>query len=150
MQVSKILVAIDFSGHSEAAAQYAASLARDGGAQLVAVHVIQPPPPYGAAGPHVGPLVDQTEKLLHQMLDEAVTRDSRVEHESHLLVGNPADEILRFADEQGVDLIVLGTHGRTGTARLLTGSVAEAVIRKSPCPVLTIRQPASAFAGGAT
>ena len=140
MPSSKILIATDFSRSSEAAVQYAASLGRDGGSQLLVLHVIQPQPPYGAA--NMGLLVDQNEKLLHQMLDEAVNRDSGVDHESHLLVGRPADEILRFADENDVDLIVLGTHGRTGAARLLTGSVAETVIRMAKCPVLTIRQPA--------
>jgi nucleotide-binding universal stress UspA family protein len=61
----------------------------------------------------------------------------RVEH--HLREGDPATEILALAQEIGCDLIVIGTHGRTGVGRLLMGSVAEAVLRRAPCPVLTVK-----------
>jgi nucleotide-binding universal stress UspA family protein len=62
-----------------------------------------------------------------------------VEH--HLKEGDPATEILRLAEERKVDVIVMGTHGRTGLGRLLMGSVAEQIVRKAPCPVLTVRLP---------
>ena len=60
-------------------------------------------------------------------------------YEQHLLTGVPANEIIRLASERQVDLIVVGTHGRAGAWRLLKGSVAEAVIRHAPCPVLTVK-----------
>jgi nucleotide-binding universal stress UspA family protein len=58
-----------------------------------------------------------------------------------MLLGEPAEEIIRFAKEENVDMIVMGTHGRTGFSRLLMGSVTEQVVRGAPCPVLTIKQP---------
>jgi nucleotide-binding universal stress UspA family protein len=141
MYAQKILFATDFSEHSEAAGLYAAGLARDSGAKLLVVHVVQPPTPYGAAGPFVDTFVNHDHSLFQQMLEEAVPSSDAVAGESHLLSGNPAAEIVRFADENDVDLIVLGTHGRTGAARLLMGSVAETVVRRASCPVLTIRNP---------
>jgi nucleotide-binding universal stress UspA family protein len=65
-------------------------------------------------------------------------------------MGSPQKEILQFAGEEAVDLIVMGSHGRTGISRLLMGSVAEAVMRKAPCPVLIVKQPTKALPGDAT
>jgi len=64
-----------------------------------------------------------------------------VRFEHKLLVGDPASAIVEAAEEENVDLIVLGTHGRTGLTRLLMGSVAENVVRKAKCPVLTVKHP---------
>jgi nucleotide-binding universal stress UspA family protein len=147
MNLTKVLFATDFSDHSQAAARFAATLARDAGATLIVVHVIELPPPYGAAGPYVGEFIDQNERLLKGMLDDIATDSGVPNHETHLLVGPPASEIVRFAEQEGVDLIVMATHGRTGVTRLLMGSVAEAVLRRAPCPLLTIRQPEAVLAG---
>jgi nucleotide-binding universal stress UspA family protein len=65
--------------------------------------------------------------------------DSTVKCQHRLLEGDPADEILKVAGVENVDMIVMGTHGATGLTRLLMGSVAENVLRKAPCPVLTVR-----------
>jgi universal stress protein A len=65
--------------------------------------------------------------------------DGQCEH--YLLEGEPAREVVQFAEREHVDLIVLGTHGRTGLARVLMGSVAENVVRRAPCPVLVVKQP---------
>ncbi len=138
MNLGRILVATDFSEPSRAALRLATSLARDARASLLICHVAPPEFVYGAdemdtvAVPFENPGVQQ-------MLNETRPDDAQVTCEHHLLVGNPSDEIVRFADEQGVDLIVLGTHGRTGAVRLLMGSIAEAVVRKAACPVLTIK-----------
>jgi nucleotide-binding universal stress UspA family protein len=75
------------------------------------------------------------------MLHAVVPTDPNVPFEHRLLTGDPAEEIVRFADEARCELIVMGTHGRTGFKRLLMGSVAEAVIRRAKCPVLTYRAP---------
>jgi len=79
---------------------------------------------------------------------EDPTRLHRVDtyFEHHLLSGDPGSELVHFAERENIDLIVMGTHGRTGLTRLLMGSVAEAVVRRAPCPVLTLKQPASALA----
>jgi nucleotide-binding universal stress UspA family protein len=75
------------------------------------------------------------------MLAKIVPTDPAVPCEHRLLSGAPARTIVELAKEEGVDLIVLGTHGRTGFHRLLMGSIAEAVVRTAPCPVLTFKQP---------
>jgi nucleotide-binding universal stress UspA family protein len=74
-------------------------------------------------------------------LAKVVPTVSNVKYEQHYLMGSPQNEILQFANEQGVDLIVMGSHGRTGISRLLMGSVAEAVMRRANCPVLVVKQP---------
>jgi nucleotide-binding universal stress UspA family protein len=73
------------------------------------------------------------------MLAEVAVDDPHVPVTRHLVIGSPAAAIVRFAKSQGVDYIVMPTHGRTGLARLLMGSVAEEVVRKAPCPVLTVK-----------
>ena len=138
MNLGRILVATDFSEPSRAALKLATSLARDADARLLICHVAPPEFVYGSdemdtfAVPFENPGV-------RQMLEETRPDDAQVPCEHHLLVGNPSAEIVRFADEHNVDLIVLGTHGRTGAIRLLMGSIAEAVVRKATCPVLTIK-----------
>ena len=69
-----------------------------------------------------------------------------MQYEHHYLSGVPETEILAFADREKVDLIVIGSHGRTGITRVLLGSVAEAVVRGAKCPVLTVKQPAEKVA----
>lgn len=147
--VRRILVPIDFSPSSRAALEYALFLAAPLGAELEALHVWEP---QGYVGPDALALLpvgtgqpgwDQTradvQREVEQLLAKAGARPRtaavRVE------AGEPSDTILRLAREGGADLIVMGTHGRTGLARLLIGSVAEAVLRRSSCPVLTIRVP---------
>jgi nucleotide-binding universal stress UspA family protein len=133
-----ILFATDFSTTSNVAFSVAGALARDYKARLVAVHVIEPT--------HVGfsefaTYVSDTEdrekamKALHAI--EAPSPDVPLDH--RLVEGDPADVIAETARDVGADLIVMGTHGRTGFSRLVMGSVAEKVLRHAPCPVLTIR-----------
>jgi nucleotide-binding universal stress UspA family protein len=77
------------------------------------------------------------------MLQAVVPTQPNVPYEHRLVTGDPAAEIVRVADDEHVDMIVLGSHGRSGLRRLLMGSVAEVVVRKAPCPVLTFKQPHS-------
>jgi len=74
------------------------------------------------------------------MLEAVVPTDKNVSYEHHLLLGTAAEDIVRVATEEKADLIVIGTHGRTGLKRVLMGSVAEAVMRHAHCPVLTLKQ----------
>ena len=74
------------------------------------------------------------------MLKNVCPHDSDISFEHRLVMGDPASEIVRVAKEEHPELIVLGTHGRTGLSRILMGSVAEAVVRHAPCPVLIYRQ----------
>jgi universal stress protein A len=144
-----ILVPHDFS----ASANHAAAIARDEaklhGARLVLLHVIDlghiapdsviVPNATGApinvkdyaVASAEGHLADLAERL----------RKDGITATSFIRVGGPVDEIVRFADDEHADVIVMGTHGRTGLAHLLVGSVAERVVRVSKVPVLTVRHP---------
>jgi len=143
---TKILVAVDFSPHSEAALAMAIDLARRYDAAISVVHVYQPPhlpPPDGylvMSPAELTDLLGQIERRLESV--GRTTREAGIHHvETHLLHGNPAAEIARQARIGSNDLIVIGTHGRTGFKRLVLGSVAERVLHKAPCPVLAVRLP---------
>jgi universal stress protein A len=140
MKAKKILFPTDFSHASDAGLPQAASLARDMGATLVILHVEEPPLAYGGGELYYG-IPEPNTEALNQMLAKVKPADPNVPYVHRMVTGDPATEIVRVAQEEGVDLIVLGTHGRTGLTRLLMGSVAENVVRRAPCPVLTYRDP---------
>jgi nucleotide-binding universal stress UspA family protein len=87
---------------------------------------------------------DFSSEALEKLLGKVVPPDPAVPVIRRLVTGDPASEIPRVAKEEKVDLIVMGTHGRTGLLRMLMGSVAELVVRRAPCAVLTVRQPETA------
>jgi nucleotide-binding universal stress UspA family protein len=142
LPIKTILHPTDFSRPSEYAFQLACSLARDYHAKLVVLHVDLPPVTMGEVitsmepGEYKEQLWDEFRRL---QASEPGIRELRVE--TKLVEGNPAKEILKLANEIKPELIVMGTHGRTGLGRLLMGSVAEEVVRKSPYPVLTVKTP---------
>lgn len=140
MNAKKILFPTDFSSCSDAGLWHATSLAKESGAKLIVLHVEEPPPAYGAGEMYYG-VPDPDNPTLRRMLAAVVPTDASVPFEHRLVTGDPASEIVAVANEEGVDLIVLGTHGRTGLKRLLMGSVAEAVVRKANCPVITYKEP---------
>ena len=142
MKARKILFPTDFSHTSDAALGLATSLARDSGATLLVVHVEEPPMAYGGGELYYGIPEPRTEDL-QRMLAKVAPTDAEVPCEHRLITGEPATAIPRLAKEEAVDLIVMGTHGRSGLSRLLMGSVAEAVVRRAPCPVLTYKDTAS-------
>ena len=146
MELSKVLCAVDFSEPSRAAIRYAADLARQYDAELELLHVYHVPGyafPEGVvvAGPEVmNDLLTQIAESLEESRRFAITSGAtRVTTTS--VQGTPWTEIVRRAEERGHDLIVVGTHGRTGLTHVLLGSVAEKVVRRAPCPVLTVRMP---------
>lgn len=138
MQLKTILFPTDFSHCGDEALALATSLARDTGAKILIVHVEELPMAYGTGHMYYGP-TEPSQAQLTEMLHSIKPEDPQVEFEHHLLMGNPATEISRFADENSVDMIVLGTHGRSGLFHLLMGSVAEAVVRHANCPVVTFK-----------
>jgi nucleotide-binding universal stress UspA family protein len=140
MKMKKILFPTDYSTCGNAALQMATSLARDTGATLMIVHVEEPPLAYGGGEMYYGVPEPDTEEL-ERMLKEVVPLDPSVPYEHRLITGDPAQTVVDLAKEEEVDIIVLGTHGRTGLSRLLMGSVAEAIVRRAACPVLTVKQP---------
>jgi len=139
MNVKKILFATDFSHTGDAALALATSLARDTGATLHIVHVEEPPVAYGGGEMYYG-LPDPDVDNLKEMLSKVVPTDDNVPYVHHMMTGTPASAICRLAKDEDVDMIVMGTHGRTGVMRVLMGSVTEVVVRRAPCPVLTYKQ----------
>ncbi|MCA9162458.1 MAG: universal stress protein [Pirellulaceae bacterium] len=141
MNHRKILFPTDFSHTGDAALEMATSLARDQGAKLLIAHVEEPPAVYSAGEMYYGMPNPMTEDL-KAMLQQVKPTDESVPFEHHLVAGDPADAIVRLAEEEQVEMIVLGSHGRTGLSRLLMGSVTESIVRHAKCPVLTVKQPA--------
>jgi len=140
-----ILHPTDFSERSEAALHLACALARDYGARLVVLHVAtQPPLIYGEgmlpldADEFLGYAKEQLDNL-HLPLDD-------IRAERRLEAGDAANEVMRVAKQIRADLIVIGTHGRTGVSRLLMGSTAEQIVRRASCPVLTLKTPLPEYA----
>jgi len=140
LSIRSILHPTDFSPRSEAAFQLACSLARANGARLLVLHVKPTEVAYGE-GYALPPEPVETRTVLLGQLCRLRSPDPSIPVEHRLVDGDPVTEILRTAKENKCDLIVMGTHGRTGVSRLLMGSVAEQIVRKAPCPVLTVKVP---------
>lgn len=151
IQVREILYATDFSPQANQAYFHAVALARAHEARLTIVHVYTPPPPTIGAGivvpPETGGVANEREHWRGQ-LEQIRPVDPAIAVRHVLLEGHPADEIVRYAAESGADLVVLGTHGRTGLERLLMGSVTESVLRGARCSVLAVKMPQAPASAG--
>ena len=145
MAQKTILFPTDFSHAGDAALVHAEALARQQGARLLIVHVEEPPLAYGGGELYYGIPEPSSERIL-EMLEDVKPADAAVPFTHRLTMGDPAGEVVRLAEEEHADMIVLGTHGRTGLTRLLMGSVAEAIVRRAPCPVLVYRETAEKLA----
>ena len=143
----RILLPTDFSNNAKSAQDYACELADQFGAQLHVLSVVQDAalvlPETGMfltlPLPSVHEIVETAETALQSVLDPQWAREHDVV--LRVVVGTPFMEIVRYSQDHQMDLIVMGTHGRTGLRHVLLGSVAERVLRKSACPVLTVRSP---------
>lgn len=134
-----VCCAVDFGDPSRAALEQAADLARFLGAELTIVHVTPPPPTVpadvlAATTGAVAPAVEEAEALETWRAEAELRAGKSVR--ARLLGGDPAREIVRLVGEDGFDLVVVGTHGRTGLRRAVMGSVAERIVREAPCAVL--------------
>lgn len=145
MPEKTIVFPTDFSTASDAALVHAAALARQSGARLLIVHVEEPPLAYGGGELYYGLPEPSSERIL-KMLEDVRPADPAVPFTHRLTMGDPAAEIVRVAGDEHAEMIVLGTHGRTGITRLLMGSVAESIVRHAPCPVLVYRETAERLA----
>ena len=140
LPVHTILHPTDFSAPSAYALGLACALARDYGARLIALHVAHVPPVFASEG-MVPPAPEEIRAEAEEQLRQLPVPQDDVRVERRLELGDAAGEILRVAAEVDASLIVMGTHGRTGLGRLLMGSVAEQVVRRAACPVLTVTRP---------
>jgi len=148
MPTHHILVPIDFSTYAEQALDYAIRLARTLNTRLTLLHVIQPVP---MAGVDMGVALPETylqelEEAVQRSMEDALARVTAagLTGERVVLYGVPFQEIVETAKARQVDLIVMGTHGRTGLMYVLLGSVAEKVVRLAPCSALVVRPVANA------
>lgn len=145
IKLNRIVVPTDFSEFSSHAVRYGCEFARRFSAELHLVNVVEDiyplvPEPgmmLPAAGEYLADLQKSAEKAIAALPPDGWGDGLTVVRT--VLVGTPFLEIVRYAREQDADLIVIGTHGRSGLVHVLMGSVAEKVVRKSPCPVLTVR-----------
>ncbi len=149
-EISKVLVPIDFSDYSKSALKYAVSFVKHFSAQLILVYVVEPViyPPDFSMGQIAIPSVDlEMDKRAMEELDKLSEQEipSEIKVKSIVKTGKPFIEIIETAGEQDVDLIIIATHGHTGMEHILFGSTAEKVVRKAPCPVLTLREPIKGF-----
>ena len=151
INLHNVLVATDFSEPSDAALRHGRALAQAFDASLHVLHVVEDaiahawmPEVYIAALPDV---YDEIEKTAGERLDNLFDAETRqaLRLQVALRRGTPFVEIIDYARSQDIDLIVVGTHGRGAIAHLMIGSVAEKVVRKAPCPVLTVRHPEHEF-----
>lgn len=149
--ISRILVPVDFSPHSDLAVRYATALAGRLGASVDLLHVVEDPFATGAWNSEIAAVPDLTE-LREHLIGEAERQTARyrtiadaahVPMVTSVRTGLPSHTILDFAHALGPDLIIMGTHGRSGLTHLIMGSVAERMVRHAPCPVLTLRETAA-------
>ena len=144
--IKTIMAPTDFSPHSEEATRYAADLAQKLNARLILFYVFDRPLLAGTYDEHLhvpgGIRPEDMDKMgdaASHKVDEEVQRfkEEGIDAEARVAEGHPADEIVKGAQALGVDLIVMGTHGRRGVNRLLLGSVTAKVVRAATCPVLS-------------
>jgi len=140
LPIRTVLHATDFSDSARPAFELACALARDYRAALVVVHVVPPSRAFAPDGIAMPFPVEEPYEA-HVRLARLQPADPSVQTEHRVLEGDPAEQILRIAQDANADVIVMGTHGTSGLTRLLVGSVAESVMRQAPCPVLTVRFP---------
>jgi universal stress protein A len=146
IQLKRILVPTDFSAPSRSALVYAAALVEKFGSELIVLHVVQDLAIFLPDAVTVTPVALPPAEEMTAAVREGITRF--VQHSNlagrairqEVREGTPHAEIVEFAREAGIDLIVMGTHGRGGLSHMLLGSVTEKVIRTAPCPVLTVRE----------
>ncbi len=146
LQIRKILVPTDFSDHSKQAVNAALDLAKRYEASLAVVHVFQPlamalPEGVVVYGPDFYAEVTSKLETSLKEVKQAIENQGFKNVTSKLVNGVPHVELVNMAKEQGIDLIVMGSHGRTGFSHALLGSVAEKVVRKAHCPVLVVKSP---------
>ena len=148
--ISKILVPIDFSDYSKHALNYAIKFAKNFNAEMILISVIEPmvyPADFSLGQISIPPNDEALNERVESELQKLAKNEIGDQLKTKLIIksGKPFYEINETAREEDVDLIIIATHGHTGVEHLLFGSTAEKVVRKAPCPVLTLREPIKGF-----
>lgn len=150
LNIKKIMVPIDFSDYSKSALKYAVNFAKVFNAEMYLIYVVEPMiyPPDFSMGQIAVPSVNiELDERAREELNKLAQQEIPQEIKKHIIIktGKPFVEIIESAREEDVDLIIIATHGRSGVEHILFGSTAEKVVRKAPCPVLTLREPIKGF-----
>ncbi|MGA7720809.1 MAG: universal stress protein [Ignavibacteriaceae bacterium] len=145
-KIKRILVPIDFSDYSKSSLKYAVNFAKSFGAELFLIYVVEPiiyPPDFSMGQIAIPSLDLEMDKRAFEELNKLAVKEIPKELIANTIVktGKPFIEIIETAVEEKIDLIIIATHGHTGMEHILFGSTAEKVVRKAPCPVLTLREP---------
>lgn len=148
--IKKVLVPIDFSDYSKSALKYAVNFAKSFNAEIILVYVVEPViyPPDFSMGQIAMPSIntewdDRAKDELQKLAKSEINEIANVK--TIIKTGKPFVEIIETAKEENIDLIIIATHGHSGVEHILFGSTAEKVVRKAPCPVLTLREPIKGF-----
>jgi len=144
IDIKKILFPVDFSSNSYQVADYVISFAKKFDAHIYFLHVLESLMPLqGFYIPHISVenLEAELKKGAEKKMEEFLLKKTKEYQKitSQVVIGIPHVEILKMAEKQGIDMIIMGTHGWTGLEHVIFGSVAGKVVRKAPCPVLTVR-----------
>ncbi len=144
VNLKKILVPQDFSEYSLHALKYAVTFAQIFNSELIVLHIVEPivyPADFSFGQVSIPAMEEEIRKHSEEQLNELVEKEIPKDVKSTALirVGKPFIEIVEIAKSESADLIVISSHGRTGMDHVLFGSTADKVVRKAPCPVLTIR-----------
>lgn len=150
LNINKVLVPIDFSDYSKSALKYAINFAKQFKAEVLLIYVVEPIiyPPDFSMGQIAIPSVntewdDRAREELNKLAKNEIPAD--IKSKTIIKTGKPFVEIIDTASEEDVDLIIIATHGHSGVEHILFGSTAEKVVRKAPCPVLTLREPIKGY-----
>ena len=148
--IKKVLVPIDFSDYSKSALKYAVNFAKSFNADIILIYVVEPIiyPPDFSMGQIAMPSIntewdDRAKDELQKLAKSEIAEIANVK--TIIKTGKPFVEIIETAKEEDIDLIIIATHGHSGVEHILFGSTAEKVVRKAPCPVLTLREPIKGF-----
>lgn len=150
LDIKKILVPIDFSDYSKNAFRYSIDFCKFFQAEIILIYVIEPVvyPPDFSMGQIAFPTLDmQMDKRAQEELENLAKTEVASGQKIRTIVktGKPFIEIIDTAIEEDIDLIIISSHGHSGVQHILFGSTAEKVVRKAPCPVLSVRDPIKGF-----
>lgn len=146
--IKKVLVPIDFSDYSKSALKYAVNLCKMFNAEIFLIYVVEPviyPPDFSMGQIAIPSLNSEWDERAKIELEKLSKTEIGTDIKTIIKTGKPFIEIIETAKELDIDLIIIATHGHTGVEHILFGSTAEKVVRKAPCPVLTLREPLKGF-----
>lgn len=150
LTIKKILVPIDFSDYSKSALKYAVNFAKVFNAEMYLIYVVEPviyPPDFSMGQIAIPSVTFEMDERAKEELTKLAQQEIPAEIKRQVIIktGKPFVEIIETAAEEDIDLIIIATHGHSGVEHILFGSTAEKVVRKAPCPVLTLREPVKGF-----